>query len=117
MSALSINNMIGKIAEVGIAATVILTSALVAPVAANPIIERDQREIQQSNAMTGSQLNSPQNGGTTTLQQKCEALQYFQNKLDFGGAMSMSFQIGFEHPIGRLSIDQACSKVGVNTYI
>ena len=93
------------------------TSLVGGSAVANPIINQDQREIQQSNALTPAQLNPPQNGGTTTLRQKCEALQYFQNKYDWGGIIEMSFQIGFEHPIGRLSVDQACGKMGVNTYI
>ena len=95
----------------------ILAAFSVTPALANPIIQRDQQEIQRAQQVTGSELNSPVNGGSTTLRQKCEALQYFQNRMDFGGVMNMSFQIGFEHPIGRLSVDQACSKVGVNTYL
>ncbi len=96
---------------------VIAVLALGGTACANPIIERDQREIQESQTRTPAELNRPVNGGTTTLKQKCEALQYFQNKLDFGGVANMPFQNGFEHPIGRLSVDQACAKMGVNTYL
>ena len=90
---------------------------LATPAFANPLIEQDRREIQQSNALTPAQLNPPQNGGTTTLRTKCEALDYFQRQNNWGRIIDMSFQIGYEHPIGRLSVDQACAKMGVNTYL
>ena len=83
----------------------------------NPIIDRDQARIEQSLSSPSEYLNTPQNGGETTLKQKCEALKYFQDKMDFGGVARMSFQIGFEHPIQDLSVDQACMKMGVNTYL
>ena len=64
-----------------------------------------------------SSENQPINGGTTTLKEKCEAINYFQRINDFGGIAKISFQIGFEHPIDYLTIDEACAKVGVNTYV
>lgn len=73
----------------------------------NPIIAKVER---QNNA-PASELNRPKNGGTTTLAQKCEALRAFSG--DFGKSAEIGFQIGFEHELGTMSTDTACSKVGV----
>jgi hypothetical protein len=92
------------------------TVGVAAPVEANPIINQHQAEIQRAQNMTPAQLNYPRNGGTTTLVQKCEAMKYFQNRFDLGGVARMAFQISFEHPTDHMTTDQACMKVGVNTY-
>ena len=78
---------------------------------ANPIINK----VEDLRNQPGYILNPPQNGGTTTLREKCEAIDYFQKNNDWGGVAKISFQIGFEHPIDYLTIDEACAKVGVNT--
>ena len=80
---------------------------------ANPII--NNVEIRRNTP--GYLINQPINGGTTTLKEKCEAINYFQTINDFGGIAKISFQIGYEHPTDYLSIDEACAKVGVNTSI
>ena len=87
------------------------------PVQANPIINNHRAEQYRAQTVQGYELNAPINGGTTTLTQKCEAMKYFQNRMDFGGVARMAFQVGFEHPIGALSVDQACQKVGINTFL
>tara|TARA_B100002019_G_scaffold137516_1_gene118513 strand:+ start:327 stop:656 length:330 start_codon:yes stop_codon:yes gene_type:complete len=79
---------------------------------ANPIINN----VETRRNSPGYLINQPRNGGTTTLKEKCEAINYFQRINDFGGIAKISFQIGFEHPIDYLTIDEACAKVGVNTY-
>jgi len=76
---------------------------------ANPIIENAERYRR----LPGVYINKPINGGTTTLKEKCEALVYFQATEDLGSIMKISFQIGFEHPIEYLTIQEACLKVGV----
>ena len=108
-----------KLLTIPVVATLALLSTACGEgkVGSNPIIERDQARIEQSLATPNEYLNTPQNGGETTLKQKCEALQYFQNKMDFGGVARMSFQIGFEHPLGNMDVDQACAKMGVDTYL
>ena len=108
-----------KLLAIPVVATLALLSTACGEgkVGTNPIIERDQARIEQSLSSPSEYLNTPQNGGTTSLKQKCEALLYFQNKTDLGGMARMSFQIGFEHPIGDLDVDQACAKMGVNTYL
>jgi len=78
---------------------------------ANPIINK----VEGHRNTPGYLINQPRNGGTTTLREKCEAIDYFQRINDFGGIAKISFQIGFEHPIDYLTIDEACAKVGVNT--
>ena len=78
---------------------------------ANPIIDR----AEGYRNTPGYLINQPINGGTTTLKEKCEAIDYFQRINDWGGIAKISFQIGFEHPINYLSIDEACAKVGINT--
>ena len=103
-----------KLLAIPVIATLALLSTACGE-AKNPIIERDQTRIESRG--TVGYLNTPQNGGDTTLKQKCEALQYFQNKMDFGGVARMSFQIGFEHPIDGLSVDEACAKMGIDTYL
>ena len=80
---------------------------------ANPIINK----VEDLRNQPGYILNQPQNGGTTTLREKCEAIDYFQRNNDWGGIAKISFQIGFEHPIDYLTIDEACAKVGVNTFL
>ena len=80
---------------------------------ANPIINN----VETRRNSPGYLINQPRNGGTTTLKEKCEAINYFQRINDFGGIAKISFQIGFEHPIDYLTIDEACAKVGVNTYL
>ena len=80
---------------------------------ANPIIEK----VEVRRNTPGYLLNQPQNGGTTTLREKCEAIDYFQRINDFGGIAKISFQIGFEHPIDYLTVDEACAKVGVDTSV
>ena len=79
---------------------------------ANSIIENHQNRMNVS----PSSINQPTNGGTTTLTEKCEALQYFQNRGNFGKIFNLGFQIGFEHETGQMSVDEACSVVGINTY-
>ena len=80
---------------------------------ANPIINK----AKEGRNKPGYLINQPQNGGTTTLREKCEAIDYFQRIDDLGGIAKISFQIGFEHPIDYITIDEACAKVGVNTSI
>ena len=80
---------------------------------ANPII----KNVETRRNSPGYLINQPINGGTTTLREKCEAINYFERINDFGGIAKMSFQIGYEHPTDYLSIDEACAKVGVNTSI
>ena len=80
---------------------------------ANPIINN----VESHRNSPGYLIDQPINGGTTTLREKCEAINYFQRINDFGGIAKISFQIGFEHPTDYLSIDEACAKVGVNTSI
>ncbi len=80
---------------------------------ANPIIDK----VEGLRNTPGYYLNQPQNGGTTTLKEKCEAIDYFQRINDWGGVMKISFQIGFEHPTDYLKVDEACAKVGVNTSV
>ena len=95
---------------------VIATAAIVGGVGsveANPILNNYQNA---RNNTTAADINSPRNGGTTTLQEKCEAIQYFQKVGDFGKIMTYSFQAGFEHEISAFSLDEACAIVGVNTY-
>ncbi len=78
---------------------------------ANPIINK----VEYLRNQPGYILNQPQNGGTTTLKEKCEAIDYFQRNNDWVGVAKISFQIGFEHPIDYLNVDEACAKVGVDT--
>ncbi len=80
---------------------------------ANPIIDKAENLRNTPSYL----INQPQNGGTTTLREKCEAIDYFQNINDTIGVLKISFQVGFEHPIDYLSVDEACAKVGVNTYL
>ena len=80
---------------------------------ANPIINN----VEDLRNKPGYLINQPINGGTTTLREKCEAINYFDRINDFGGIAKISFQIGFEHPTDYLSIDEACAKVGINTSI
>ena len=80
---------------------------------ANPIINK----AEEGRNTSGYLINQPRNGGTTTLREKCEAIDYFQSIDDLGGIAKISFQIGFEHPIDYITIDEACAKVGVNTSI
>ena len=79
----------------------------------NPIIENAEKLRNTPSHL----INQPRYGGTTTLGEKCEAINYFQSINDTGGVLKITFQMGFEHPIDHLSIDEACSKVGVNTYL
>ena len=62
-------------------------------------------------------FNQPRNGGETTLVSKCQRLATAQEDNDFGSLMELSFQIGFEHDASDLSVDEACSAVGVNTAV
>ena len=78
---------------------------------ANPII----KNVEQHRNRPGYYMNQPQNGGTTTLREKCEALAYFERINDLGGIMKISFQLGYEHPIDHLTTQEACAKVGVRT--
>ena len=78
---------------------------------ANPIIN----EAEGHRSTPGYLINQPINGGTTTLKEKCEAIDYFQRINDWGGIAKISFQIGFEHPIDYLTIDEDWAKVGINT--
>ena len=80
---------------------------------ANPIIDKAKNHRNIPSYL----INQPQNGGTTTLREKCEAIDYFQSINDTGGVFKISFQMGFEHPIDHLSVDEACAKVGINTYL
>tara|TARA_Y100000589_G_C26913835_1_gene531433 strand:+ start:194 stop:514 length:321 start_codon:yes stop_codon:yes gene_type:complete len=80
---------------------------------ANPIIEK----VENLRNTPSYLINQPQNGGTTTLREKCEAINYFESINDYGGVLKISFQMGYEHPIDHLSVDEACSKVGINTYL
>ena len=80
---------------------------------ANPIINN----VEDLRNKPGYLINQPINGGTTTLREKCEAINYFERINDFGGIAKISFQIGFEHPTDYLTIDEACAKVGINTSI
>ena len=83
------------------------------PSFSNPIIDK----VEVLRNTPGYLLNQPQNGGTTTLREKCEAIEYFQRTNDFGGIAKISFQIGFEHHIDYLTVDEACAKVGVDTTV
>ena len=76
---------------------------------ANPIIEN----VERLRSRPGYYLNQPQNGGTTTLREKCEAIAYFERINDFGGIMKIAFQIGYEHPVDYLTPSEACEKVGI----
>ena len=78
---------------------------------ANPIIDK----VEDFRNTPSYLINQPRNGGTTTLREKCEAINYFQRNNDIGSFLKISFQIGYEHPIDYLSVDEACAKVGVNT--
>ena len=80
---------------------------------ANPIIDKAENLRNSPSYL----IDQPRNGGTTTLREKCEAIDYFQRINDAGGVMKISFQMGFEHPIDHLSVDEACAKVGINTYL
>ena len=77
---------------------------------ANPII----KNVEQHRNRPGYSMNQPQNGGTTTLREKCEAIAYFERINDFGGIMKISFQIGYEHPVDHLTPSEACEKVGIS---
>lgn len=77
----------------------------------NPILAKVER---QNNAPVDV-LNRPKNGGTTTLAQKCEAIKHFESIGALSEVFSTSFQVGFEHALGTMSVDQACAKVGVPT--
>ena len=74
---------------------------------ANPLIN-NYNNSRDSFSQNVHQRNQPRNGGETTLAQKCEALDYFESRMEFGKIMSTSFQIGFEHEIGDHDIDSAC---------
>ena len=87
------------------------TIAGVAPAEANSIIQNHQNRLNQP----ASAINQPRNGGTTTLREKCEALNYFQNRGNLGKVLSLSFQVGYEHETNGLSVDEACGVVGVYT--
>lgn len=82
-------------------------TTVTAPVSSNPIIAKVEA---QDNAPI-SEFNRPRNGGTTTLTQKCEALRAYSGSMS--KQIELGFQIGFEHELGSLSVDQACAKVGV----
>lgn len=75
----------------------------------NPILAK----VEEQNNAPFEEFNRPRNGGTTTLVQKCEALKQFNNDGAYGKVAEISFQIGFEHELGSLGVDQACAKVGV----
>ena len=96
-----------------IACIATLISCNFQPSFSNPIIDK----VEVLRNTPGYLLNQPQNGGTTTLREKCEAIEYFQRTNDFGGIAKISFQIGFEHPIDYLTVDEACAKVGVDTTV
>ena len=76
--------------------------------------------VERSISSVGASLpsfNQPRNGGETTLVNKCQRLATAQDSYDFGEVMEISFQIGFEHDTPNLSVDEACSAVGINTVV
>ena len=61
--------------------------------------------------------NTPVNGGTSTLVQKCQWLADAQDDLGFGRVAELSFQIGFEHDTPMdTTVDEDCASVGVYTF-
>ena len=95
-------------------AAMILPLALSSSARANPIIQNSQTRRAR---LTAEIINSPQNGGTTTLREKCEALNYFMRRNEVAGYMRVTMQMGWEHEgVGDvLHPDDACAMVGVNT--
>ena len=107
------NNTIKAIlATAAIGATAIVGAPTVE---ANPILNNYRTEQTRLQNLSYGDINNPKMGGTTTLNQKCEALKYFQNNGKLGKSMEMGFQIGFEHSdaLEAFGMGGACRKVGV----